>query len=195
MEVTQVAVVTREKKNRRDRFICVTAITFRAPSSSLDYARRHVAYPQLGGEIWVPRERSRYVRMHYGEWIYSNGDSHQRRPSCLFLARSHASNTDILRIRQGRKFSQYTVLIVAPSRVFVFSISAYVSIATTRDARLYVETPCDKTISGDSVRGFAPRADGRDLHLASADRPKENSEKGVIEFCAYLQLEWTEFLW
>lgn len=33
MEVTQVATRdSREKKNRRDRFICVTAITFRAPS-------------------------------------------------------------------------------------------------------------------------------------------------------------------
>lgn len=137
MEVTQVAIVTRggKKKDRRDRFICVTAITFRAPSSSLDYARRPIAYPRPGGEIWTPREGSRYVRVHYGEWIQQRRFPSKASVPSLSRSFARASNTDILRIRQGRKFSLYTVLIVAPSRVFVFFISAYVSIATTRDAR------------------------------------------------------------
>lgn len=76
-DVTQVAIATREggagvgrgeRKSRRDRFICVT-ITFRASPTSRDYARRPIAYPRPGGEIWTPRGGSRYVRVHYGEWI------------------------------------------------------------------------------------------------------------------------------
>lgn len=137
MEVTQVAVVTRGKKKparslylRNCYYVPRTFFVAR-----LCEAAWHVAYPRLGGEIWTPRERSRYVRVHWWMDLQAMAiPTEGVHPVSFSLARTRVTLTYFV-LRQGRKFSQYTVLIVAPSRVFVFSISAYVSIATTRDAR------------------------------------------------------------
>jgi len=118
------------KKNRQDRFICVTAITFRAPSSLLDYARWVIAYSRPGWEIWTPHEGSRYVRVHYGEWIQQR--RFPSKASVLSSSRSLARVTLTHFVRQGRKFSRYTMLIVAPSRVFRL---LYIRVRLNRDAR------------------------------------------------------------
>lgn len=90
----------------------------------------------------------------------SNGDSHRRRPSRLFPARSCASNTDTLRTRQGRKFSRCTVLIVAPFRVFVFFISAQIRL--NRD---YMRRkPARRTLKRRAIKPYREIQRG-DLHL------------------------------
>jgi len=99
----------------------------------------------------------RVTRMHYAVNGSSNGDPHQKprstSPPFLSLslslslalssprARARGSNTDILRTRQGRKFSARCL---SPQRVY--------SVLFIILARLYRRAPCtetrDKTVSG-----------------------------------------------
>lgn len=77
------------------------------------------------------------------------------------------------------------------SRVFVFfkPLRLYQRCGYTRRTSArppYAET-CDKTVSEIQRKGFTPRADGRDLHLVSADRregERKTGEKEQSTFCA-----------
>lgn len=164
-----------KKRIRRDYFIC----------TSPDYARRSSG---IAGEIWMRRVTLRGCIMVNGT---SNGDSHRKRSSLspslsLLLVRSRASNTDTLCTRQGRKF--LPVLIVAPSRVFVFFKplrlyhGGYTRRTSARRTLKRAIKPYRRFSEGICTSGWWAQSSSRECGQARGR--EKNRRKGAIDLCA-----------